>query len=483
MEPVSLFGAGTVGKSAVVTSQRRLNCYIEVRPDGDKSKHVVYGRPGLASYLTLSPTPNGPIRGAYATDSFLHSVAGTTYYKYDRTLTANSTNTGTITTDSNPVGIVHGGTELLLVDGAQGHYVTNADSATASALTAIASANFPDAARTCTFLGGRFVVEDPASPGRFRWSSSYDVTTWAALDFATAEQTPDTLRAVDSDHGHLILFGPSSVEWWQVSGALDSPYAPVIPATQQWGLAATYSRAHLDNTVYFLAQNRQGQVQVARFSGYNVERVSDSDLENIINGFSTVEDAVASSSLIDGHPLYTLTFPTADRSFEFDASALIWSEKQTGASNIPARFVGQHSVAFNGFPLVSHKTSPIIYKVSPTTYTDGGEVIKRLIQSRHIRKDGNRFTIDEIYLDMETGVGLVSGQGSDPQIVMQVSKDGGRSWGVERWADIGAMGEHKTRAIWRRLGSSEDFVFRFYVTDPVKFVITGGYAKVRARKQ
>ncbi len=64
--------------------------------------------------------------------------------------------------------------------------------------------------------------------------------------------------------------------------------------------------------------------------------------------------------------------------------------------------------------------------------------------------------------------------------MLQVSKDQGRTFGTERWAQMGMVGQYKDhRAVWRRLGSGRDFVFKFTVTDPVKFAVVGGAALLR----
>ena len=87
--------------------------------------------------------------------------------------------------------------------------------------------------------------------------------------------------------------------------------------------------------------------------------------------------------------------------------------------------------------------------------------------------------VDELFIDMETGVGLASGQGSDPQAMLTVSRDGGRTFGNELWTTIGAVGAYTARVVWRRLGLARDWVFRVRITDPVKRVIT--FAALRAR--
>jgi len=92
-------------------------------------------------------------------------------------------------------------------------------------------------------------------------------------------------------------------------------------------------------------------------------------------------------------------------------------------------------------------------------------------------------TIDEAYVDMETGVGLVSGQGSSPQVQLAVSKDNGRTFGTPRMTTLGLQSQYLTRAIWRRWGSARVFVFKLDVTDPVKFAVTSVASSAIARPQ
>jgi hypothetical protein len=45
----------------------------------------------------------------------------------------------------------------------------------------------------------------------------------------------------------------------------------------------------------------------------------------------------------------------------------------------------------------------------------------------------------------------------DENVLMRLSADGGRTWGNERQVSIGAVGETRTRPIWRRLGQARDW--------------------------
>ena len=71
---------------------------------------------------------------------------------------------------------------------------------------------------------------------------------------------------------------------------------------------------------------------------------------------------------------------------------------------------------------------------------------------------------------LQSGVGLTTGQGSDPKVRMSFSDDGGRTFSDEFSRSIGKIGEYGHRSIGRQQG-------RFPVSRMIKLKITG---KVRA---
>jgi hypothetical protein len=57
--------------------------------------------------------------------------------------------------------------------------------------------------------------------------------------------------------------------------------------------------------------------------------------------------------------------------------------------------------------------------------------------------------------------------GIDPQIILQISDDGGRTWGAERPKSIGKLGDYRTLVRWQRLGTSRNRSFRVICSAPV----------------
>ena len=482
MKPIPLFGEGINAYSPAVSAQRRLNCFYDVRKDGDKNKAVLRGTPGSALAWTL---PTQAIRGWWVVGDLLYAVAGAKLYS----VTGNGTITalGTLGTSAGRVTLSDNGVQLGMVDGTSlyvytlvtGSYAQAALNASGS-FGAVTDANFPNGATSLAFLDGRNIA-NKAGTRQAYVCEQYDMTNWTNVSslptYMTKENSSDQLVAVDVLNGAIILWGQQSIEFWQDVGSAPNPFARITGSSQTWGLAAVNSRMALNNTMIFLGQNPQGGLQVMMLNGYTPERKSTSDIEDIITSFSTWQDATALTYILAGHPMYQLNFPTANRSFLFDSLTGAWQEVQTGVA-LQARHFANMGVSFNTINYVADVSTNNIYKLDDTAYTDNGTAIKRQVVTRHVYVDGNEFGISELLLDMETGVGLQSGQGSDPQVMLQVSRDGGRTFGAERQLSLGAVGQCLTRVVTRRLGSARDFVFQFTMTDPVKFVVVHGAVTV-----
>jgi hypothetical protein len=462
INPVPLFGMGLGGKSRNVSDQLLTNLYREIQPEGEKYRMAIYPTPGLALFTTFGAEP---IRGLWQVGSIIYVVSRNRLYSLDNAGT--QTALGTLVTSTGRVDMSDNGTQVIIVDGPNG-YTYNI---TTTTFAQISDVDFPGA-DTVTFLAGFFIVSAPDS-GQFYISGLYDGTTWDALDFATAESNPDDLIRVFADGGQLMLFGDKTVESWGNSGAADFPFAIIAGSASEWGLAARWSLAKFDNSVMFLRKNRLGQVQVAKQAGYQSVAVSTPELDNRINAYSATADATAFSYMLDGHSFYQINFPTANESWLYDGLSNAWQKVQSGSGRHRAEM--QTNLLAKSY--VADYANGNIYLFSDDEYTDNGASIPREIVCRHVMT-GNWSVFEELWIEMEAGVGLSIGQGSNPQIMMQVSKDGGHTWGNELWVPFGKIGEYRKRAVWRRLGRSRDWLFRFRVTDPVNTVFVNAWGRI-----
>lgn len=459
-----LFGLGLQGKSPNVTAQRLENLYAEILPAEDKTKVAFYPTPGTSLFYSFGATP---IRGSHVVNvsDLSYHVHADQFYSLNNTAIA--TSLGTLATSAGRVAMADDGTRILMVDGTGGYYW---DTGT-STFSTIVDADFPAGATTCTFLGGRMVADDPAAPGRFRWSDQY-ATTWPSLNFATAEASPDKLVSVFTLNGQLMLCGELTTEYWGVTGDPNLPYSLISGAVIEYGLAAKRSLVKFMDTAAFLARNRMGQVQVVRLQGYLPQIISTPELDYLMNGYAAVEDATAISYLLGGHPMLEISFPVAGKSWLFDGLSNVWSPLSTGISG--ARHRAEIGINWINRTRVTDYSNGNLYTLEPEVYTDNADPIVRKLIGRHVF-DQEPFSVPELWVDMEGGVGLVSGQGENPQAMLRTSKDGGHTWSNEVWAGFGAQGIYGRRAVWRRLGRARDWLFEISVSDPVKPVFIGAF--------
>lgn len=500
---IPLFGTGTQGQAEVLSAQRRVNCYVELPKDPEKSQVTVLSMPGMTQiydlddYVTYIPSSSGvlagPIRAmanitaASANNSaYVAVVRGGWVWQLALVGGLAGTRAGEYVSGS---GFMTGGDEdyateprVDICDVSGGMMITTGNGVGSMALpgqgfslggnhfyqAAIQAATTPEDPSSCVQLGNRIVVSIP-SQKYFRYSE--DIVwpvSWDALDFTTPESYPDTTIRVWANRGSLIAFGESSTEFFGLSGDPDAPYAPIRGASQPVGLAAKWSVASVAGDVVFLGKGPNGSHQVYRISGYSVSVVSDQQIDDVFNAFDTITDATALSYSVGGHTFYQINFPTEDKSYALDITTGVWSQ-MVGPDG--GRHPAEFAVTWRNKTLIAHHTDPVIYELDTDVHTFSGDEMPREIVTRHFFKDFDRVIVDELTIDFDVGLG--SEAGSDPQVMLQISKDNGKSWGTELWQSLGKIGETRKRVVWRRLGQGRDWTFKLRVTDDVDFVIAG----------
>jgi hypothetical protein len=175
-----------------------------------------------------------------------------------------------------------------------------------------------------------------------------------------------------------------------------------------------------------------------------------------------------------------MNFPTGDKTLVYDLTTNLWHSRgflDTGTGTI-GRHLGQVACFWNNKNYVGDYADGRIYELDLSTYSDNSTAIHRERITPSISSENKQVTINFIEIEMERGVGLQSGQGSAPVLMLQWSKDGGKTWSNEIHGSIGAAGKYRTRIRFNRLGSGRDRVFKLSISDPVKCVIVDGYADV-----
>lgn len=463
---------GFIGPSYTLQSvdtdcQRSVNLYPEINETGTGKEHEVAALVGTPGLRLLSTLGSGPIRGIYTSSlGVLYVVSGDTLYTLDSSFA--STTVGTLGTATGYVSMADNGIQLFVVDGsAQGYYVTLSSNSFA---TLSSSDNYLGADQV-TYQDGYFIFNKPSSQ-QFYISSQLGVT-FDPLDISSAEGSPDNMKGLVADSEKVYLFGTESLEVFYDSGAVDFPFERISGASIPLGTESPFTIEKFAGGIAFLGRDKRGRGSVYKIQGFQPQRISTHAVEKVIASLGDLSRARAWTYRYQGHEFYCLNVPGASTTWCFDAATNLWHERAALSSGSLTRHTADcHAFAYET-NVVGDYTSGNVYALDPATYSNNGDPLPRIRTAPHVTKELKRIGHYSFQLDIEAGVGLTTGQGSDPQAMLQWSDDGGHSWSNEHWTTIGARGKTKTRAIWRRLGSSRDRVYKVSITDPVKVTMLG----------
>ena len=462
-----ILGSSYVARSVNAADARMVNLYAEIIPEGGKEPAFLTRAPGLRLLASIG---TGPIRGLWQFGGNGYVVSGGELYKVNTSWA--TTFLGYIS-GTGPVSMADNGTQLFIAANPDG-FIYNAST---GLFAQISDPDYPGAV-TVGYLDGYFVFNEPNSQ-KVWVTSLLDGTSIDPLDFASAEGSPDNLVAIMVDHREAWLFGTNSVEVWYDAGAADFPLARIQGAYNEIGCIAPYSVAKLDNGLFWLGADARGQGIVYRANGYTGQRVSTHAVEWQIQQYGSLSDAIAYTYQQDGHAFYVLIFPSANTTWVYDVATQSWHERAGFSAGQFTRHRSNCQMAFNSVIVVGDYANGNIYALDMSTYADNSDTQKWLRSWRALPTGQNnlkRTAHHSLQLDCEAGMGLVTGQGSDPQVMLRWSDDGGHTWSNEHAVSMGKIGEYYRRAIWRRLGMTQklrDRVYEISGTDPVKIAIMG----------
>jgi len=463
-------GPSYESQSPLASSERCMNLYPERLEMGDQQQVVLYSTPGLKAF---SESTSGPCRGLFAQNGRCFVVMANTLYELNSAGTF--TSLGTVAGDSNPATFAtngDGGDELFVTSGDQGYLYNLSTGAFSNPVSDVTMGGM---------LDGYFVALDQ-STSTFKMSDLLDGTTWDSTQILQRNAAPDTWQAMLVKNPIILLFGSETTEPIYNAGAAPFPFAPVPNMIIPHGIAAPFSAKAIGNTVLWLTETKDGNRQVVAMMGYNAQRVSTYAVEFALSQYDNVDDAVAYTYQDQGHQFYTLNFPSANATWVFDLSMGMWHERgKWNADAMEYEVWGPeyHAFAFDKH-LVGDPCNGVIYHMSTDLFTDvDGKGLRRQRIPPILQSEQRRVFLDRFQLHCDVGVGLLSGQGDDPQVMLQLSRDGGITWGSERWRSAGKMGEYLHRAQWWRLGSGRNLLPSVTMTDPVPWRILDAYINIK----
>lgn len=333
---------------------------------------------------------------------------------------------------------------------------------------------FLPAARVA-FIEGWLIFSQPGTRTFFTNATTPYTLLFDGGFYALKDSSSDNLVTLFENNRELWLVGERTSEVWYDAGGVNFAFSRIPGIGPQIGCAAPHSITRVGPNLIWFAGNEQGENLVVETNQYSWVRVSNHAVEKEWASYPVVEDAIGYAYEEDGHFFYVLTFPTADRTWVLDAKTQMWHERASfdPVAGVYHRHRSNCFVNLSDVRLVGDYTSGQIHQMSRRFYSDAGAPLRCQRRAPHVWRastggSASRYRVFHGWLQCEftPGVGLAAGQGQNPQAMLRWSNDGGFTWSNEHWTTIGAQGQTRNRAIWRRLGRARDRVYELNYSDP-----------------
>ena len=455
-------------ESLALSGQRCINWIPTVSEGPALNQTSLKQPPGVTQFVASG---YGECRGGQEVADVAYFVCGNSLIS----VASNSTVAllGTISGTAR-VEMANNGTSLVVVVPGGDAYVYDVASST---LTQITDPDF-QTSDTVRFYRGVFVFTTTDGKQLFI-SNLNQPLVFDALDFGSAEGDPDRIVTQVVDHDELSIIGSKTTEVFRFIGGADFPLQIIPGAFTQKGAHSKYGVAKFDNTYLFVGGGENELTAIWRqTSSSSAVKISTNAIDNEIQKFN--EDEIANAYTMvwarKGQFLASFTFESdriPSRTFVYNGTASgltgqsIWFEMQTGLNDNSWRV--NTIVKAYGKLLCGDSEDGRIGELVDNVYTEYGNAVKRQCTTKPFSQDGLPIFAGALNVTLEAGVGLTTGQGSDPVIIMQYSDDQGKNFTSEFKRNIGKIGEYGHETVWHRQGRFPNSrAIRLTVTDPVK---------------
>lgn len=299
---------------------------------------------------------------------------------------------------------------------------------------------------------------------------------YGTVQYFNAESSSDSIVSIRAVGSFLYLFGNRSIEIWQRGSGENETWSRSSYTTNASnGLSETYSVACVDSTLFYIGSGDSFAKGCMAVTGSHYEKISDDWLEAKLLQEQSGR-AVCYAFAIGSHRFYCINLPSLNETWVYDTDSQLWHQRcsrnpKTGKlvmwrpSGI-SWFSGDFYAVCPDGSIYTHNE-----KYWWEDFADGTRLPMVRIRQGAVLVDENRqFRFDQ--LSIECNVGTYDNYSEKCEMLLQVSRDGGNTWGNTRSCSMGAAGQYSHRVIWNNLGMNRLCVIRLTFSHPSSLELT-----------
>lgn len=303
-------------------------------------------------------------------------------------------------------------------------------------------------------------------------------TTWSG--FESSESNPDkTIRAV-SFGGNIWVFSNYSYDIFSYTGANTDPYDVASGATGKIGCVNGDTIATHGDFMFWVGQGdtSNDSVFMATVTG-GIKEITTPGMQNILRSWKYINYSKGFAFTDRGQTFYVLTSKQDDQTYVFCVETNTWHQRSSSIDGKLHYWDVTNVIGVYGKTYFGTNDSNEICEFNYTSIVDhNNNPITRYWQSPVYINGLDMFKIIELKIDVECGTSTTLGY--SPTLFIQLSWDGGKTWGERMIRSLGTTGQYATQVALYGGGAGRNLVMRIgtSATIPVtlyqiKFVVEG----------
>ena len=299
---------------------------------------------------------------------------------------------------------------------------------------------------------------------------------YGVQQFFNAQTASDAIQAIAAVGSSLYLFCTKTVEIWQRGSGDNETWVRTSYTTNASnGIQCPYSIACCGSTLYYLGSGESFAKGIMMVNGNQYTKISDDWLEaKLLEERSDTVYAFAYA--VGSHNFYVLQLPTVGETWVYDTDTKEWHQRvsRDKISGVEIQWRPAAMMWYRGKFIALCHDGALYFHTEQYWYEDYKDE-KSVPMTRHrqgsvLVNDNCPFIFNE--LGVECNVGTWGDYNLAPKLLLEVSKDGGNTFGNVRSCSLGLAGEYSHRVRYQNLGINRLCVLRLTYSHPTSLELT-----------
>lgn len=281
----------------------------------------------------------------------------------------------------------------------------------------------------------------------------------------------------------LTMYGPSSIEFWQKGNAesYQSWQRTSYTINKEQGLEAPYSVATVNHSQFCIGTGKANAKCVLMINDTNVQKISPLWLDRILSD-NDVKWVKGWSYSKNNHSFYL--FSIKNECYVYDVTTGQWhirSSRNFYTGKIK-NYMPLYAVWWNNKIITGSSESGHLYELDEKYYYEDFDntnklPLLRMRQTPVVTADYKPFILQELTAECNTGA--KEDYGTSAKALLQISRDGGYTYGNVIEGNCGRRGQYFVRLRWLNLGMNRQAVIRISYSEPTDFVISDSSIRIQ----